>query len=278
MDESITVTDSGFLSQDFEVSNTNTIDYSGDSMVMPAYSEARNLLLVLPHIPMVWVDEVVQVDHRQIFGEQVRNPSLKEPLTRFMDIALIIFALPFIIPVFLILGALIALESDGGVFYSQVRIGKDGRRFKAYKFRTMIKDADRLLQSYLDNDPALKAEWEANQKLKNDPRVTRIGSVLRKYSLDELPQLWNIFIGDMGLVGPRPIVDAEVIKYARSFELYKQVRPGLTGLWQVSGRSDTSYERRVELDKYYLLNWSLKLDIQILFRTVLVVVNKKGAY
>jgi lipopolysaccharide/colanic/teichoic acid biosynthesis glycosyltransferase len=170
------------------------------------------------------------------------------------------------------------LESRGGVFYGQTRIGKGGQKFKAYKFRTMIQDADHLLQVFLDKSPELKAEWLANHKLKEDPRVTRVGAVLRKYSLDELPQLWNIFIGDMSLVGPRPIVDAEVEKYGTCFELYKQVRPGLTGLWQVSGRSNTSYEHRVDLDEYYLLNRSFMLDVQILFKTVSVVLRKDGAY
>jgi Undecaprenyl-phosphate galactose phosphotransferase WbaP len=278
MDESITLENPGFVSTDIEYTSVNTSDHSGTTMIMPARNESKNLLLVLPHIPMVWVDEVVQLDSRATAITRSDDVELKSSMTRFMDILLITLAAPFVLVVFLVLGALIALESSGGIFYGQTRIGKDGRRFKAYKFRTMVKDADKLLQKYLDESPELKAEWAATHKLKNDPRVTRIGAVLRKYSLDELPQLWNIVIGDMSLIGPRPIVDDEVEKYDKSFELYKKVRPGLTGLWQVSGRSDTSYEHRVELDKYYLLNWSLKLDIQILFRTVLVVVTKKGAY
>jgi lipopolysaccharide/colanic/teichoic acid biosynthesis glycosyltransferase len=142
----------------------------------------------------------------------------------------------------------------------------------------MVQNADQFLQRYLDESPELKAEWRATHKLKNDPRVTRVGAVLRKLSLDELPQFWNILIGEMGLIGPRPIVDAEIEKYGKCFELYIQARPGLTGLWQVSGRSDTSYQRRVELDEYYLLNRSLKLDLIILFKTVYVVLGRKGAY
>jgi Undecaprenyl-phosphate galactose phosphotransferase WbaP len=200
------------------------------------------------------------------------------PLKRILDISLILLAGPFILISFFVISLLIALDSKGGVLYSQTRIGKDGRKFKALKFRTMILNADQLLQRYLDESPDLKAEWLATHKLKRDPRVTRVGAVLRKLSLDELPQFWNIFIGDMSLIGPRPIVDEEVEKYGRCFELYKQARPGLTGLWQVSGRSDTSYQRRVELDEYYLLNRSIKLDIQILFKTVYVVIGRKGAY
>ena len=206
------------------------------------------------------------------------NVVRKNPLTRILDISLVLVASPNIILLVLVIAILIMLESKGGAFYSQIRIGKGGRKFKAYKFRTMVQNADHLLQSYLDKSPELKAEWLANHKLKRDPRVTRIGEFLRKFSLDELPQLWNIFIGDMSIIGPRPIVDAEIEKYGACFELYKQVRPGLTGLWQVSGRSNTSYQHRVELDEQYLLNWSFKLDIQILLKTVLVVLRKDGAY
>ena len=142
----------------------------------------------------------------------------------------------------------------------------------------MIQNADQALQNYLDKSPHLKAQWATTHKLKEDPRVTRLGALLRKSSLDELPQLYTIIRGEMSLVGPRPIVDAEIEKYGKSFNLYVQVRPGLTGLWQVSGRNDTSYEQRVELDEYYVRNRSLKLYFQILWRTVFVVLSKNGAY
>lgn len=197
---------------------------------------------------------------------------------RVLDITLILLAAPYIILAFLILAFLVKLDSPGPVFYRQIRIGRFGRKFSVYKFRTMVQNADRVLQDYLDKSPELKVEWLATHKLKQDPRVTRLGALLRTWSLDELPQLWNIIIGDMGLVGPRPIVDAEIEKYGKCFELYTQVRPGLTGLWQVSGRNNTTYERRVELDEYYVRNRSLKLDLQILLKTVLVVLKKDGAY
>lgn len=200
------------------------------------------------------------------------------PLNRIFDITLILLASPYILLFLVFISILIKLDSKGSVFYSQTRIGKDARRFKAYKFRSMVMNADQILQQYLDGSPERKAEWLATHKLKHDPRITRVGAILRKLSLDEMPQFWNILIGDMSLVGPRPIVADEISKYGKSFELYMQARPGLTGLWQVSGRSDTSYERRVELDEYYLLNRSLKLDIQILLKTVYVVFNRKGAY
>ena len=207
-----------------------------------------------------------------------RNLVPKHSMARVLDISCILLALPFILVAFVIITILIMLDSEGPVFYRQTRIGRYGRRFYVYKFRTMVQNADELLQKYLAESPELKAEWLATHKLKNDPRITRVGAILRKTSLDELPQLWNILIGEMSLIGPRPIVDAEVDKYGDCFELYIQVRPGLTGLWQVSGRSDTSYERRVELDKYYVLNRSLKLDLQILWKTVFVVLKKDGAY
>jgi lipopolysaccharide/colanic/teichoic acid biosynthesis glycosyltransferase len=199
-------------------------------------------------------------------------------MTRVMDIAIIFLAAPYILFFFVIVSVLIMLDSKGGPFYRQTRIGKGGRKFQAYKFRTMVMNADQVLQRYLDESPELDAEWKATHKLKRDPRVTRVGAILRKLSLDEMPQFWNIIIGDMSLIGPRPIVDEEIEKYGKCFELYIQARPGLTGLWQVSGRSDTSYQRRVDLDEYYLLNRSLKMDLMILLKTVYVVVGRKGAY
>jgi lipopolysaccharide/colanic/teichoic acid biosynthesis glycosyltransferase len=142
----------------------------------------------------------------------------------------------------------------------------------------MVHDADAVLEDYLDRNPKLRREWEREHKLKKDPRVTRFGRFLRNTSLDELPQLWNVLMGDMSLVGPRPIVDQEVIRYGRNFNLYTSVKGGITGLWQVSGRSDTSYGERVHLDTFYIRNWSLWLDYCILFRTVAVVLFRKGAY
>jgi len=207
-----------------------------------------------------------------------RNVAARDWIARVLDMLLILFAAPYIMLAFLVLTILIKLDSPGPVFFRQRRIGRFGRKFHLYKFRTMVQNADQALQNYLDNSPELKAQWLATHKLKQDPRVTRLGSMLRKLSLDELPQIWNIIIGDMSLIGPRPIVDAEVEKYGKCFDLYILVRPGLTGLWQVSGRNDTTYERRVELDEYYVRNRSLKLDLQILWRTVFVVLRKYGAY
>ena len=182
--------------------------------------------------------------------------------------------LPFIALVML----WIKLDSPGPVFYRQRRIGQGGKPFYAWKFRSMVQDADAVLDRHLRTDAALRDEWEHDHKLRNDPRITRAGRFLRRASLDELPQLWNILIGEMSLVGPRPIVEAEISKYGPRFDLYTKVKGGLTGLWQVSGRNDTSYEERVEFDTFYVRNWSVWLDLCILFRTIGTVLLRKGAY
>lgn len=142
----------------------------------------------------------------------------------------------------------------------------------------MVANADSKLWRWLQSDRTLREEWEANHKLRNDPRITRIGGFLRRTSLDELPQIWNVIRGEMSLVGPRPIVESEIRHYCDEFELYQKVRPGITGLWQVSGRSDTTYQTRVSMDVYYVRNWSVWLDVYLLAKTVSVVLGKHGAY
>jgi Undecaprenyl-phosphate galactose phosphotransferase WbaP len=207
-----------------------------------------------------------------------RNVTSEDYITRILDISMIMLAAPYIILVFVIIAISAKIDSRGPVFYRHERIGRYGRKFYVYKFRTMVQNADQILQDYLNSSPELKAQWVETQKLRQDPRMTRLGALLRKSSLDELPQLWNIILGDMSLVGPRPIVDSEVGKYGQCFDLYIQVRPGLTGLWQVSGRNNTTYERRVELDEYYVRNRSVKLYFKILWKTIFVVLKKEGAY
>jgi Undecaprenyl-phosphate galactose phosphotransferase WbaP len=199
-------------------------------------------------------------------------------LKRFLDLLAIIFGGACIVPVVLGIMLLVKITSSGPIFYGQNRIGRGGREFKAWKFRSMVRDADVQLKMYLEAHPELREEWERDHKIKNDPRVTWIGSILRRTSLDELPQLWNILKGEMSLVGPRPIVQKEVEKYGERFTLYKKVLPGLSGLWQVSGRNDTTYAERVALDCYYVRNWSVWLDLVILASTVRVVLRGKGAY
>ena len=194
-----------------------------------------------------------------------------------LDKALSFIAFILLSPFFVIVPILIKLTSRGPVFYRQNRLGKRGRPIRVWKFRSMYVDADERLKAILASDPAKRAEWEASFKLKDDPRVTPLGKFLRKTSIDEFPQLFNVFAGDMALVGPRPIVEKEVAYYGDAYETFSSVRPGITGLWQASGRSDTDYARRVELDVQYVLNWSPWMDIWILFRTVGAVFLMRGA-
>jgi Undecaprenyl-phosphate galactose phosphotransferase WbaP len=181
-------------------------------------------------------------------------------------------------PLMAILCLLIKLDSPGAIFYVHRRIGRGHRTFNVCKFRSMMVNGDAILQQHLRDNPAAAEEWRRTQKLQNDPRITRLGRFLRITSLDELPQLWNILRGDMSLVGPRPVVEAEMHKYGSMFSHYAKVAPGLTGLWQVSGRNNTTYEERIELDTYYVRNWSLCLDLYLLARTVFVVMRREGAY
>ena len=171
------------------------------------------------------------------------------------------------------------VRQDGGkAIYGHPRVGSDGRAFQCYKFRSMVVDANAVLADLLERDPIARQEWERDFKLRNDPRVTRIGRFLRRTSLDELPQLWNVIRGDMSLVGPRPIVEAELSRYGEDSCYYLMARPGMTGLWQVSGRNDADYPTRVYLDAWYVRNWSLWYDIAILFKTAHVVFRREGAY
>ncbi|RIY00026.1 exopolysaccharide biosynthesis polyprenyl glycosylphosphotransferase [Aureimonas flava] len=198
-------------------------------------------------------------------------------LKRAVDVTLTLGALLVLSPLMLLIIAAMKISDPGPVFFGHKRVGFDGRHFRCYKFRSMATNSAELLQRLLQSDPAASAEWEATQKLRNDPRVTRLGRFLRETSLDELPQLFNVLRGEMSLIGPRPIVDEEVHRYTHRFEAYKRTRPGVTGMWQVNGRSNTSYASRVKFDTYYVRHWSLWLDVQILFKTIKVVMNREGS-
>ena len=208
--------------------------------------------------------------------ERLLLPTLRF-VKRGLDIALTAIGAILLTPLLFALALGVKLTSPGPIFYNQERIGLAGRRFRAWKFRSMVLDADRVLAGYLREHPEMQEEWDQTHKLKRDPRVTRIGRLLRKTSLDELPQLWNVFRGEMSLVGPRPIVDAEIDKYGSAYGLYLRVLPGITGLWQVSGRNNTTYQERVRLDMSYVRNWSPWLDLCILARTIRVVFLAEGA-
>jgi lipopolysaccharide/colanic/teichoic acid biosynthesis glycosyltransferase len=195
-----------------------------------------------------------------------------------MDVVAALIALVFFLPLMLVIALLIYASDPGPVLFAHRRVGKGGRHFRCLKFRSMAVDAEARLAELLANDPAARAEWSRDHKLKRDPRITTVGSFLRKSSLDELPQLFNVLRGEMGLVGPRPIVDAEVDRYGRYFSHYCSVRPGITGLWQISGRNDVSYRRRVAFDVAYSRSRSALMDAKILALTIPSVVFARGSY
>jgi Undecaprenyl-phosphate galactose phosphotransferase WbaP len=199
-------------------------------------------------------------------------------IKRFLDLCVVIIGGLIALPFLLLIALLIKITSRGPVLYKQKRLGMNGKHFFTYKFRSMYIDAEQQLQKILDTDPGAKKEWEEKFKLQKDPRITGIGKFLRRTSIDEMPQLLNIIKGEMSLVGPRPIVDAEMEKYGEDYLRVFSVKPGLTGLWQVSGRSDADYEDRVAYDTYYLQSWSVWLDLWIIFKTFGVVLVGRGAY
>jgi Undecaprenyl-phosphate galactose phosphotransferase WbaP len=198
---------------------------------------------------------------------------------RLVDVMLGVLALLVALPVMLVIALAIKIDSRGPLFHGGVRWGQGGKLFRMWKFRSMVANAEDELARYFEENPGLREEFERTQKLRSDPRVTTLGRFLRKTSLDELPQLWNILTGDMSLVGPRPVPRDEVARYRQvgEFSLYTMVKPGLTGMWQVCGRNNVSYEERVQLNAYYVRNWSMWLDLHIMARTVPVVLTRKGA-
>jgi Undecaprenyl-phosphate galactose phosphotransferase WbaP len=236
------------------------------------------ILPPLERFPSLWLEACEAARRPALAITNRLRSGWSLPLKRGLDLTVALTLGIAVLPLVGLIVALIRVSSPGPIFYGQERIGRLGRRFKAWKFRTMLPDADAVLVRYLDEHPELAAEWKANHKLRSDPRVTWIGRWLRSTSLDELPQVWNVIVGEMSLVGPRPIVAAEIDKYAENYEQYVQVLPGITGLWQVSGRNNTTYEERVALDVYYVQNWSLWLDIYILACTAKVVLLCEGAY
>jgi len=213
-----------------------------------------------------------------VFQNRLKS-KYRQIVQTLFNYTLAILLLPLLLPIIGIIAILIKRESPGPVFFKHNRIGKDGKIIGTLKFRSMYQDAQERLEKLLEENPEIKKEWEENFKLKNDPRVTKIGAFLRKTSLDELPQIFNVLKGEMNFVGPRPVIQQEIDQYYKEHaEYYYMVKPGITGLWQVSGRSDTDYGYRIKTDKWYVSNWSLWLDIVILFKTVKVVAKREGAY
>ncbi|PKM79055.1 MAG: undecaprenyl-phosphate galactose phosphotransferase WbaP [Firmicutes bacterium HGW-Firmicutes-13] len=212
----------------------------------------------------------------EVEDKLLRNES--RTIKRTFDAVFSLLGLVLLSPLFFLLAVLIKIDSKGPALFAHIRVGREGKKFTCYKFRTMRKNAHEELKALLSRDPELYSQWENDFKLKEDPRVTNVGKFLRRTSLDELPQLWNVFKGDMSLVGPRPIVEEEIVKYGEKARYLFKVTPGITGLWQVSGRNDADYEKRILLDEYYAKNWSLWLDVEIIIRTLGVVAKQDGAY
>lgn len=214
------------------------------------------------------------------------EPSVASGLTlqqdgrasRIFDVFFAFSLLILVAPVLLLTIIVLQIDTPGPIFFRQYRVGRGLNLFPCFKLRTMVVDAQERLQELLRASPEARAEWARDHKLRNDPRITGVGRFVRRYSLDELPQLVNILLGHMSVVGPRPIVEAEIWRYGDAIRDYAAVRPGLTGLWQVSGRNDTTYEERVELDRSYARNKSLRFDLAILWRTASVVLLARGAY
>lgn len=262
----------------YNVKNAVICDYKGDiSQIMNNYrytisvTKSQNSFTSTQHIK----------DIDGIIGfASTHNLTFKSNLIvkRLIDIGLILFFSPILVPVFLILILLTKITSKGPIFYGHKRVGKDGKEFKCWKFRSMNIRSQEMLEEILATDPVRRAEWEAERKFKDDPRVTKFGKILRKTSLDELPQLINVLLGQMSFVGPRPVTESETEKYGSYKDYVLSVSPGLSGMWQISGRSETSYEERIYYDTYYIQNWSVWLDIWILIKTVGVVLIGKGAY
>ena len=244
------------------------------------FSTWFNYIEYLPRVEIFPVFGAHAVAIGQVGGLEMINQSRMKALRWEKDLldaiaSIVLFSLA--LPVMMLIAVLIKLTSKGPVFYKAKRLGKNGREIEAYKFRSMYVDAEQRLEAIFKEKPELKKEYEANFKLKKDPRVTPLGKLLRNTSLDELPQFINVFKREMALVGPRPIVKDEIKYYGDNYPVFASVRPGITGLWQCSGRSDTSYEERVAFDVYYVLNWSPWMDIWILIRTFFSVLTLKGA-
>jgi Undecaprenyl-phosphate galactose phosphotransferase WbaP len=238
-------------------------------------------LILISSLNWIGGSAVAVHDMAGLLGLEVEHNLLRTRerlFKRVFDVFLMLVCGIVGFPIMAVCAVLIKLDSPGPVFYKHKRIGKDNKDLYVWKFRTMVENAEEVLEKTLAEDPVRRLEWETNHKMKNDPRVTRFGRKLRKSSLDELPQLINILRGEMSFVGPRPIVRDEVKYFQKVFSLYVQVLPGLSGLWQISGRSDMSYESRVSLDEYYIRHWSVWMDIYILVNTFAAVIRRRGAY
>ena len=292
-------------------SNVGNVPYLGtfgDAERVIKATRVKNVIIAAPGMPVSELNELIYriqplvrnlsfvpdliglpvggIEVDSMYNEKMMVLRLRNNLARsynrhikfVFDMLLTIVGTICISPFLLALAIVIRLDSPGPIIFRHKRVGRGGKTFYCYKFRTMCVDAKEKLEHYLKTNPELRKEWERDFKLKDDPRITRVGKFLRKTSLDELPQIFNVLKGEMSLVGPRPIIKDEIVRYGDYINDYYMVRPGITGMWQTSGRSDTTYEERVNLDSWYVRNWSVWIDMVLLFRTFKIVIKAKGAY
>jgi Undecaprenyl-phosphate galactose phosphotransferase WbaP len=259
------------------INDLNHIDIAVDK-----YRSIFPRVVLIKHQLGSWgLNSLEPLDFGDVLGLQVRNNLLNpwsQYFKRAIDLAAAVLGFVVISPLLLLIVLAIKLDSPGSLFYRNRCVGRRGRQFDVLKFRTMYTDANQKLEAVLAANPDVQEEWDRYHKLKNDPRVTRVGRWLRKFSLDELPQLWSILVGEMSLVGPRPMKEWETVDYGETIKDFYRVTPGMTGLWQVSGRNQTTFIRRAQLDCEYIQKWSLWLDVYILVMTVKVVLLREGAY
>ena len=253
-----------------------------ESLVAKIQPLVRDILFV-PDLMML---PLGHVGVEPFYTEKVFMLSIRNNLARrrnrlakrIFDLVATICGGLLILPILLVIAILVGIDNKGRIIFAHRRVGRKGKLFPCYKFQSMVSNAQERLEEYLAKNPEARKEWEESFKLTNDPRVTKLGAFLRKTSLDELPQLWNVLMGDMSLVGPRPIVTKEIERYGDYIREYYMVPPGITGMWQVNGRSDTTYEERVAMDTWYVRNWSVWVDLVYLFKTIKTVFTGKGAY
>ena len=259
-----------------ELPEGNTVNTPLDAIL-----SGYRYLIAIPYYQNIKFVSLSVRNFGDIFGFSASN-RLTRPFNLFIkrciDLGILLLSSPVILPLVVLIAILVKCTSKGKIFYGHKRIGKNGKEITAWKFRSMVMDADKRLKELLENNPDMKREWDEHQKLEHDPRITSIGKFLRKTSLDELPQLFNILLGEMSFVGPRPVTEPEREKYGDTFKYIFSVTPGLSGMWQISGRSSTGYDDRIFLDTFYIQNWSIWLDIWIILQTFIVVVTGKGAY
>ncbi len=281
----------GRLSSCFDITREHRISYgilcmprlSNDELlkVLNCYGQCFSHVMVIPDMAGMASLGLNIREVGGIIGLEVTHSLLRpsaQLAKRIIDLLIAVPVALLSLPAIAMIAALIKLESKGPVFYCNERIGYRGRTFGAWKLRSMVVNGNEVLQKYFERHPDERLAWERTQKLKHDPRVTTIGRIIRKTSMDELPQLWNVLRGEMSIVGPRPFLRNQIEMYGPTFELYKRVRPGITGLWQISGRNHLPFSERVRLDAFLIQNWSVWLDLYIIARTVTAVLTAKGAY